>query len=510
MRCSDATLLPVSNQDQPGPEDNAPQPGPQQPPQGDAPDGGQPSGGQPPQHPGYGPPPGQPGQPGQPVPPPGYGPQGPPPGGQPPGYGQQPSQPGFPDYGTPQPFGGQPQPFGGQPQPYGSQPQQQYPGPQGYQAPPPPGYDPNSYGGQPGYDPNSYGGQPGYDPSAYGGQPGYDPNSYGGQPPFGGDPQGYSPVTFEQPLGGAQQPGYGAPPPPGYETGAMGMGGYPTGPGYPAQAGSGGGGGGNKGLLIGLGAGGLALVIAIAVVAVFALRGSGDDPDPQPTGAQPPPSSQQPQSQTPSSTGGAVTPAATGNGSLPGQPKPSIYMGYNSTNSTFDKIKERSGDSKPLTLDEVFTGDGAAPAYEGKDVRFKLTNQDLTNDCGSLVWGDKLQNDLKSAGCTQAVRGAYTSTDGKAVAIGVAFNVRSSADAGRVVDSMDPNKGAGGWVLTPKTGNDVEKLGKGGYTWGKGDGMGHYVCVTATMRLDGSRDNVIPYSVAMSDFEKFVYQRNIR
>lgn len=400
---------------------------------------GQPSGGQPPQ-PGY-PPPGPPQGP-----PPGYGPQqGPPPGY---GSGQQQNfqQPGASDYGAPQPFGGQPQPYGGQP------------------------------------------------------QPGYDPNAYGGS--YGGGDQGYTPVTFEQPLGapGVQPPpGYGG----GYNTGAGGFG--PTGPSYPAQQAAGGGGGGNKGLFIGLGVGGGALIIAIIVLVVIFVKssGGGGKPTPGPTQAGP----------TASSTGGTVTPAATGNANLPGQPKPSIYEGYNSTTDTFSKINNRSNDSKPLTLDEVFTGDGAAPAYEGKNIRFKLTNQDLTTDCGSLVWGDKLKNDLKAAGCTQAVRGAYVSTDGKAIAIGVAFNLKSNTDAGRVIDTMDPDKGAGGWLLTPKTGNSVEKLGQG-YTWGKADGLGHYLCVTATQRTDGASpalgsDDLIPYSVAMSDFEGFVYQRNI-
>lgn len=430
----------MSNQDQPSPEENAPGHVGQG--SGDQPQPGHPSGGQPPLgQPSGGQPP-QPGYapPGPPQGPPGYGPQQGPPQGPPPGYGSG-QQPGF-----------------------------QQPGAANYGAPQP-----------------------------FGSQPGYDPNAYGGS--YGGGDQGYTPVTFEQPLGapGVQPPpGYGGPG--GYNTGAPGGFG-PSGPSYPAQ--QAGGGGGNKGLFIGLGIGGVALIIAIAVLVVNIVKGSGDDPGPGPTQAGP----------TSSSTGGTVTPASTGNGSLPGEPKPGIYEGYNSTTNTFEKINERSNDSKPLTLDEVFTGDGAAPAYEGKNIRFKLTNQDLTTDCGSLVWGDKLKNDLKAAGCTQAVRGAYVSTDGKAIAVGVAFNLKSNTDAGRVIDTLDPDKGAGGWILTPKTGNDVEKLGKG-YTWGKGDGLGHFLCVTATQRTDGASpslgsDDLIPYSVAMSDFEEFVYQRNI-
>lgn len=400
-----------------------------------------------------------------------------PPQGQP--SGGQPPQPGYAPPGPPQ-----------GPPGYGPQGPQQGP-PQG----PPPGYGP---GQQPGF---QQPGAAGYGaPQPFGSQPGYDPNAYGGGS-YGGGDQGYTPVTFEQPLGapGVQPPpGYGGPG--GYNTG--GAGGFgPAGPSYPAQ--QAGGGGGNKGLFIGLGVGGVALIIAIAVLLVNIVKGGGDNPSPGPTQAAP----------TGSTTGGAVTPASSGNGNLPGEPKPSIYEGYNSTTNTFEKLNERSNDSKPLTLDEVFTGDGAAPAYEGKNIRFKLTNQDLTTDCGSLVWGDKLKNDLKAAGCTQAVRGAYVSTDGKAIAVGVAFNLKSNTDAGRVIDTMDPDKGAGGWILTPKTGNEVEKLGKG-YTWGKGDGLGHYLCVTATQRTDGASpslgsDDLIPYSVAMSDFEEFVYQRNI-
>lgn len=399
-----------------------------------------------------------------------------PPQGQP--SGGQPPQPGYAPPGPPQGPPGY--------------------GPQGPQQGPPPGY---GSGQQPGF---PQPGAAGYGaPQPYGSQPGYDPNAYGSGP-YGGGDQGYNPVTFEQPLGapGVQPPpGYGGPGGPGgYNTG--GAGGFgPTGPAYPAQ--QAGRGGGNKGLFIGLGVGGVALIIAIAVLLVNIVKGSGGNPGPGPTQAAP----------TGSTTGGAVTPASTGNGNLPGEPKPSIYEGYNSTTNTFAKINERANDSKPLTLDEVFTGDGAAPAYQGKNIRFKLTNQDLTTDCGSLVWGDKLKNALKAAGCTQAVRGAYLSTDGKAIAIGVAFNLKSNTDAGRVIDTMDPDKGAGGWVLTPKTGNAVEKLGKG-YTWGKGDGLGHYLCVTATQRTDGASpslgsDDLIPYSVAMSDFEGFVYQRNI-
>jgi len=152
---------------------------------------------------------------------------------------------------------------------------------------------------------------------------------------------------------------------------------------------------------------------------------------------------------------------------------------YSSSPSSgvFAPINQRSSDSEPLTVAELF----AEKTITDTTSKAKLTLRDtrLDGDCAKAMWGASVGKVLRQGDCTQVARAVYSDPKkGYAVTIGV-FNLADSADADRAVEAF----GNGGFVK-PLPG---VKLGEG-FSVARGLAMGHFVWVTWVQRIDGKGD----------------------
>lgn len=314
--------------------------------------------------------------------------------------------------------------------------------------------------------------QPGgyYPPPGQGGQPAYSPGPYG--PPAGAP--GYGP-------GGPGGPGYGPGGP-----------GGPYGPGMPPPRKS-----GSTGVIIGLIAGVLALIVGvvIAIVLVF------PDDDPTPGGTVP---------SAASSTGGGGVPQ----GNAPqasGEPKPSqFYEGQ--PISVYSKLANRSADADPATLDEVFGNAKRLPTYGPfQGIQVTLKDSRLDTDCASAAWGSGLQSSLRSADCTQLIRGVYVDDDSRYLGQIFILNLRDEQAAVSVQRSLDPDAGGDGFIK-PLTSAPAQNFGQG-YSEGRGEISGHWLVLSWVQYTDGSREksfgDLIPMGVIVRNADNFIVKRNI-
>ncbi|GAA2101369.1 hypothetical protein [Actinomadura alba] len=227
-------------------------------------------------------------------------------------------------------------------------------------------------------------------------------------------------------------------------------------------------------LLMGIAA---VLVIVVIGVVVVMVLGSGDD-----------------------DKGGA----ATGNG--PGAP-PTVWVGTAASAGTA-KLNLRSADRRPLNEGEIFTNEVKSVSH-GK-YTFNLAASQLSNDCGSVTWGQRLQADLRKYGCTQIVRGAYLSTDKKHVGQFIAINLDRLEGADQIVRDLDPQTNAG--FVLPLNAPGVSKFGTG-FSAAYGQPFGHYVVLSWVQRNGGARpdsmNELLDASVAIEGADDFVWQRLI-
>lgn len=328
---------------------------------------------------------------------------------------------------------------------------------------------------------------PGQPPS--GGQPG----GWGAPPPggYGVPPQpGYG---APEPAYGAPEPGYGPPPEVGGYPGGWqdGMGGPPMGP-PPKKSGA--------GVIIAVIFGALMLVGGSLGGAYYLAAHGGDDH----TTASSSPSAS---SSASTSSGGGGAPVAAGSS------KPASYNSMKSW-SLWNKLNTAAGDSKPMTLDEVFA-DSEAKSYKDSSDNTMLNlqgNGRLDTDCGSTVTGT-LKTQLQSYGCTQVIRAAYVSADNKWVGQLAIFNLRDVDSANSFLDDLDPKAGKG--FFLPLTGaSPVDKFGSAP-TGAESGAYGHFVVVGWAGRVDGSQgdglgiDTIAPSSATQQAGKQFLFHRNI-
>jgi hypothetical protein len=217
-------------------------------------------------------------------------------------------------------------------------------------------------------------------------------------------------------------------------------------------------------------------VVVIGVVVVMVL-GSGDDKDKG---------------------------TATGNG--PGAP-PTVWVGTAASAGTA-KLNLRSADQRPLNQNEVFT-DQVKSVTHGK-YTFNLAAAQLSGDCGSVTWGQRLQADLRKYGCTQIARGAYLSADKKHVGQFIAINLDRLEGADQIVRDLDPQTNAG--FVLPLNAPGVSNFGTG-FSAAYGQPFGHYVVLSWVQRNGGGRpdsmNELLDASVAIEGADDFVWQRLI-
>jgi hypothetical protein len=110
----------------------------------------------------------------------------------------------------------------------------------------------------------------------------------------------------------------------------------------------------------------------------------------------------------------------------------------------------------------------------------------VDTDCAQAIWGATAAAQLRSSGCTQAVRGIYADQKKGYAALFAIFNLAHSVDAGRFVHTIIPGTGAGFVRPLPEPA-PLAAFGQG-FGMARGAAMGHYAVVVWVQRLDGTGD----------------------
>ncbi|MFD0889764.1 hypothetical protein ACFQ08_34935, partial [Streptosporangium algeriense] len=186
------------------------------------------------------------------------------------------------------------------------------------------------------------------------------------------------------------------------------------------------------------------------------------------------------------------------------QPRPETYKGWNSP-ELFAPIERNTADPAPLTLKEIF----AVRTLKEGAITLRLGATKLDTACSAAVWGQELADRLTRSGCTQALRGAYTSTDGRYIAQYTLFNLRDTAAANELVQSLTAGY-RGGWAQPLGQGGKAP-FSSTGYSEASGNAMGHYAALVWIGRADGAdpgeKDDFVSLSLAVRGAEKAVFRR---
>lgn len=338
-----------------------------------------------------------------------------------------------------------------------------------------------------------------YPPMGGGEQPqGGQPGGWGGTPPQGGyGPSGPDWQHQETMAGGTPMgPPPMGPPPMQPPMAQPPMGQYPMGPPPGPKK--------NNGVVI------IAAVVTALVVvggalvgAYYAAANGGDDNKPAAVST--------PGVVNPGDGGGQTPPSSTD-----GQNRPGYYHATKSW-SLWDPLNTASGDSKPMSLNEVF-GEPEAKSQNNSIENITMTLQGtgrLDSDCGSAVWGADLKSALQTYGCTQVVRAVYVSSDQKWVGQLAIFNLRDVNAANTLIQDLDPKVGNKGFYLPVAGQPPADKFGRGS-TGASGGAYGHFVVIGWAGHADGSAgdnygtDTIAPSSLVERAGKEFLFSRNIR
>jgi hypothetical protein len=161
---------------------------------------------------------------------------------------------------------------------------------------------------------------------------------------------------------------------------------------------------------------------------------------------------------------------------------PSVYSDSVSTR-VFTVIDRRAADARPLTAGEVFPKAAAILPDKDAGARLELAGTRLDVDCAKAIWGVRLGDELRRAGCTQVARGAYVDRKAGYAALITIINLATVADANRVVDSLG-NNSPPGFVLPLPAGDRFDQ----GFSLARGRAMGHYAVISWVRRRAGTGD----------------------
>ncbi|GAA3445853.1 hypothetical protein [Planomonospora venezuelensis] len=204
-----------------------------------------------------------------------------------------------------------------------------------------------------------------------------------------------------------------------------------------------------------------------------------------------------------SGLGGGSVPERAETSAAGTQPRPGAYKGWVSS-KVFAPIAQRTADPEPLALKDVFA---EKTLKEGR-ITLKLAGSKLDSGCAAAVWGPALADRLTQAGCTQALRGLYTSADGRYVAQYTLFNLRDTASADALVTALTTMH-RGGWALALDSGTAA--FPAGGHTEASGHAMGHYAGLVWIGRADGAepdvKDDFVSLALTARRPEKAVFRR---
>ncbi|MEW9531445.1 hypothetical protein [Microbispora sp. NPDC049125] len=199
--------------------------------------------------------------------------------------------------------------------------------------------------------------------------------------------------------------------------------------------------------------------------------------------------------------GGQPAPAQMASGSDIGEGRPAAYQAWKSVKE-FAPIADRKADAAPLTAQEVF----APRTLTTGKITLKRVGSRLDGSCAAAVWGADVTGALAEAGCTQAVRGLYTTPDGVYVAQYTLLNLSDVQAADGLVQRLTTLY-PGGWVLPLES----ARVRFGAYSEASGTAMGHYAGLVWVGRADGvepgENDDFVTLALAAREAEKAVFRR---
>ncbi|MFD1937721.1 MULTISPECIES: hypothetical protein [Nonomuraea] len=180
--------------------------------------------------------------------------------------------------------------------------------------------------------------------------------------------------------------------------------------------------------------------------------------------------------------------------------RPEKFEGWASP-KVFAPIAERAKDAQPVTAKELFAGKTLTGAHK---VTLKLAEKSVDTDCSAALWGAELIAQVGDAGCSQAARAAYTSTDGRYLAQFTLLNLNDAKVAGELVESLK-SLHRGGWV------RPLAPFPPDAYTEGGAYALGHYVALVWLSRADGAepspRDDFANLALTVRAAEKPLFKR---
>ncbi|QFY08426.1 hypothetical protein GBF35_18650 [Nonomuraea phyllanthi] len=183
---------------------------------------------------------------------------------------------------------------------------------------------------------------------------------------------------------------------------------------------------------------------------------------------------------------------------------PHEFRGWSSP-KLFDAVMDRAKDKRALTEKEVF---GQSELSVSKKLKLKLVAKKLDADCATALWGTELLDQVSDAGCTQAARGLYASSDGRYIGQYTLLNLKDGRSAADLVESLKTLYRAG-W--TRPLASSKAAFPSGGYSEAGGYALGHYVGLVWLGRADGAEpgpgEDFVSLTLALRGAEKAVYRR---
>jgi hypothetical protein len=177
------------------------------------------------------------------------------------------------------------------------------------------------------------------------------------------------------------------------------------------------------------------------------------------------------------------------------------------TNSSVTRtLPDREVDSRALSESELF--ERGAEELSGQGITFTLEEGELGEDCADHVWGERPEQALAGAECTQAARALYVSEEH--IGQVTLFNLSDTEAAQALAEELKPESEEGdGFVALPDEG-PVAALGEG-YSAAELVVMGHYLMVLWTQE-QGADDPEERTSLAsplrtLSQFDLAMFRR---
>lgn len=203
--------------------------------------------------------------------------------------------------------------------------------------------------------------------------------------------------------------------------------------------------------------------------------------------------------------GGTLAYQYFGRQSVEGEGVPVALLAEEARQAT-EVLGDRETDPRPLTEREVF--ERGAEELSSQDVVFELHESELSEDCPAAVWGERVEEAVAAADCSQVARADYLADEYMgAVAL---FKLADAEAARELSAALEPQEEEPGFVAPLSSGEPFEALGAG-YSAAEVTVNGHYLLVVWAQEHESAsvedRANLAAPLIALTQFEMPIYRR---